>query len=290
MIKPRVKFKEEKRKILNFMVRKALIIFAICNTLALVFLYPARKLLQSNILVKEDNSAWEIFFSFFGVIYAIIVGLLIIEALKRFHDLAATIEQEINAVEDIRDFLIYFEGNHEVQKEIKESLIGYINSVTNHEWSNMRDNPEEMDSDTSPELRHVMESVRKIRVSNDLDKIALRSIIDKIAKVTTYRTQRINLSVEHVSGPLRYLIVFMSLVILCGFYLLTVKTDWMHGLMIFSIVTAMVGLLWVILDLNRPFGVGFWDIESKPFEAVVNTLKDSQNLLGSQDSEISTDP
>ncbi len=289
MNNPRVKFKEEKRKILNFMVRKALIVFAICNTLALVFLYLARKLLLPQKLVENDNAAWEIFFSVFGVIYAIIVGLLIIEALKRFHDLAATIEQEINAVEDIRDFLIYFEGNHEGRKDIQESLIGYIDSVTNHEWPKMRDNPEEMDSDTSPKLRRVMESVRKIKVSNDLDRIALRSIIDKIAEVTTYRTQRINLSVEHVSGPLRYLIVFMSLVILCGFYLLTVKSGWIHGLMIFSIVTAMVGLLWVILDLNRPFGVGFWDIESKSFEAVVNTLKDSQNLQGSQDSKISTD-
>lgn len=48
------------------------------------------------------------FFTVFGVIYAIVAGFLLVTVLNRYSSLSQTIEDELNAIESIRDFLVYF--------------------------------------------------------------------------------------------------------------------------------------------------------------------------------------
>lgn len=66
-----------------------------------------------------DISAWGAFFTVFGVLYAILVGFLLVTVLNRFSSLSQVIEEELNVLEDIRDFTIYLDGQANVVDNIK---------------------------------------------------------------------------------------------------------------------------------------------------------------------------
>ena len=53
----------------------------------------------------QEMTVWEIFFSVFGLMYAIMVGLLIVEAHRRWRQLSSAIQGELNAIGDIDDCL-----------------------------------------------------------------------------------------------------------------------------------------------------------------------------------------
>ena len=61
--------------------------------------------------MMTDVSPWGSFFTVMGVVYAIIVGFLLATVLTRYSYLTQAIESELNAIECIRDSLIYFDDS-----------------------------------------------------------------------------------------------------------------------------------------------------------------------------------
>ena len=245
-------------------VLKALAIIILVNAITLGIRQIILKYFQEILIT--GSGMLEAFYSVFGVIYAIITGLLVVEALRRYHTLQSIIEQELNAIQDIRDFLHYFYDNEVAKREIKSRLHKYVKSVIDIEWPIMREKNVKMDSDTSNQLFDLIKTVRKIKGKEECDYVALQSIMEKIADVTTYRTERLELSVEHVSQPMQLLIIFMSSIIVGGFVLMNLDcaSELIHQLMICASVSAICALYFVIGDLNRPFG-GVWDIKDEEF-------------------------
>ena len=252
----------------------------ISTVIALVFMIIVRNFFPSEV-IKTQIETWGIFFAVFGIIYAIIVGFLLVEVLRRYYNMKATIERELNAIEDTRDFLVYLDENQEAERDIRKSLLDYVNSVVSREWAWMEDWSEISDSDTSPELYQVMEAVHKIRITNESDNIALSAIIDKVSKLTEYRTERLDLSDEHLSPALRFLIVFMSIVLVVSFALMAVESVWIHAFMVFSNVIAINLLYLVITDLNHPFE-GLWNIRDTSFRRVAARLAASLNITSNE--------
>lgn len=239
-------------------------------TLALILLYFSRTyFIYAGI--ENDLSAWGVFFTVFGVLYAILLGFLLIDVLNRYGSLSETIELEINSLEDIRDFLVYLDGNKNIVVRMKKSLYGYVNSVVNKEFPAMSDLSKTIDSDTSKELYRIMETTHKIKINNESDHVALGAIVAKISDVTTFRTKRINLSNEKLPPRLKVLIMFMSIVLTLGFALMSISNVWVHVIMIVSLVTSMHLLYLVISDLDRPFA-GKWIIDSTPYKKLGKKL------------------
>lgn len=245
------------------------------NTLAITLMLVLRHFFSETL---EDVSieAWGIFFAVVGAIYAIIAGFLLVELLSRFHRLSATLQDELNAIEDIRDFLVYIDDNENVKYNIRQALLNYIDSVIGREWSILVSRPKEGDSDTSPELYKIMEAVEDIQVIDQSDSVALDAIITKISDVTSFRTERFERSKQQLSPALRGLIVFMSTMIVIGFVLMYLSSVWIHSFMIFAVVTSIYLLYFVIRDVNQPY-TGLWNVTNKPFlkvrERLINSLK-----------------
>lgn len=262
------------------MIFKVTLPILISTVIALVFMIIVRNFFPSEV-IKTQIETWGIFFAVFGIIYAIIVGFLLVEVLRRYYNMKATIERELNAIEDTRDFLVYLDENQEAERDIRKSLLDYVNSVVSREWAWMEDWSEISDSDTSPELYQVMEAVHKIRITNESDNIALSAIIDKVSKLTEYRTERLDLSDEHLSPALRFLILFMSIVLVVSFALMAVESVWIHAFMVFSNVIAINLLYLVITDLNHPFE-GLWNIRDTSFRRVAARLAASLNITSNE--------
>ena len=96
-----------------------------------------------------------------------------------------------------------------------------------------------VDSDTSDELYAVMRAVKKIVSHADIDGVVLGSLVEKISDTTVQRTLRISLSNQRLPDRLRFLLVFMGIVLSIGFLVVPVVNVWVHLLMTTTLAMAV---------------------------------------------------
>lgn len=220
--------------------------------------------------IFEDLAAWSAFFSVFGIVYAIVAGFLLVTVITKYSDLSQVIENELNAIETVRDFLIYLnDTNKEVKNNIKNTLSHYTFSILNKEWSEMSDPHVPMDSDTSNELYEIMLKSKEITVDTESDGVVFTAIIENISDITKLRTRRIALANERLPPRLKILMIFMSIVLIAAFMLLGVQNIYTHVAIVVSLSIAIHLLYMIIEDLDHPF-YGIWNINRLPLDELVN--------------------
>jgi len=216
--------------------------------------------------IVEDLSSWNSFFNVFGVIYAIVAGFLLITVLNRYSALNQAIEDELNAIESIRDFLVYFDDEQrDAKSSLTQALANYTRSLSTREWQEMSDSHNPMNSDTSEELYELMRKGKAIRITEGKDNIIFSALVENISELTKLRTRRIALSNERLPTRLRILMLFMSFVLAGAFILLGVRGAFPHVIMLATLVFAIHLLYLVIEDLDHPF-FGVWNINKTPLD------------------------
>jgi len=219
--------------------------------------------------IYQDIAAWSAFFSVFGIVYAIVAGFLLVTVLTKYSDLSQVIENELNAIETVRDFLTYTDDEtKEVKKGIRDALAAYASSLLNYEWPEMSDPHESMDSDTSEELYEIMRKSKKIPVETAADSVVFSALIDNISDITKLRTRRIALANERLPPRLKLLMIFMSFVLIAAFILMGVQSIYIHATILVSITISINLLYLIIQDLDHPF-YGIWNINRRPLEELV---------------------
>jgi len=223
--------------------------------------------------IVTDLSSWSSFFTVFGVIFAIVAGFLLVTVLNRYSNLNQSIEDELNAVESVRDFLVYLDDRQQIEiDKIKRALANYVTSVANTEWAEMSAPRIPMNSDTSEELYAVMRSGKKIKVSEERDSIVLSALIETISEITKLRTRRIALANERLPPRLRALMLFMSTTLVGAFVFLGVQGIFAHIYMLVTLTVSIHLLYMVIEDLDHPF-YGVWNISRGPLDELIKRFE-----------------
>ena len=250
----------------------------ITGLLAALILISVKEYIQYK-EIFEDVAAWSAFFSVFGIVYAIVAGFLLVTVLTKYSDLSQVIENELNAIETVRDFLTYLnDEKNEVKKSIKGALSQYTFSLLNNEWPEMSDPHEPMDSDTSEELYEIMRKSKNISVDSDKDGVVFTAIIENISDITKLRTRRIALANERLPPRLKILMVFMSIVLVAAFLLLGVQNIYTHVTILVSLSISIHLLYMIIEDLDHPF-YGIWNINRLPLEELVKRFTKEHGAL-----------
>ena len=244
-------------------------------------------------------TTWEIFYSSFGIIYAIIMGLIIVEVLKRWHELASIINTEINVIGDIHDCVKYYFGNNsEARKETNKALIVYIDKLSNYEWTQMtnfrRRVPLRRLSKTSLRrifkiwqerslqdyslerfedsgIDRIMCTIGQLEPQGITEQHAMGTIISKTCDLTTHRANRIEMAEHYLSLSFYLFGIFMSVILVIGALLLGIENVYIHGLIVFTITAAVTGLFQLLIDLDRPFD-GHFKISKTPIKALKKKL------------------
>lgn len=223
--------------------------------------------------IETDLSSWSSFFNVFGVIFAIVAGFLLVTVLNRYSNLNQTIEDELNAVESVRDFLVYLDDRQQIEiDKIKRALEIYVKSVANTEWAEMSAPAIPMNSDTSEELYAVMRSGKRIKVSEERDNIVLSALIETISEITKLRTRRIALANERLPPRLRVLMLFMSTTLVGAFVFLGVQGIFAYIYILVTLTVSIHLLYMVIEDLDHPF-YGVWNIRRGPLDELVKRFE-----------------
>lgn len=216
-----------------------------------------------------DMQTLEIFFSVFGLMYAIIVGLLIVEAHRRLRELSSAIESELNAIADIHDCLEYFDDsgqNLSVKEKITDSLCAYVKSMEK-DLQRMKDTAGRFKIPRFRDrgIRNLILYVDKLATKDKNDEHALGAMVSKICELTTSRTNRLESGEQCLPSGFYLLILFMSVIIVVGTLLLNVAGVWTHGLIIFATTIALAALFLLLYDMDRPF-IGSWTISTESLD------------------------
>lgn len=220
----------------------------------------------------EDVSSWGTFFTVYGVLYAILAGFLIVEAINKYNSLQAAIDDELNNIQDIRDLAIYLNCDPKVTKKIIAELMDYLRYVADKDWNGMRNGCKKLDSDTSREMYEIYTAINEIEIHDKKDEISLKIMMSKMVEVTTLRTKRISLSGQKLPNGLKFLMTIMSSVLVTGFLALGVHNLFFHILMILSILASVLILHGIILDIDHPFD-GTWNLSPEPYLELANKME-----------------
>ena len=235
-----------------------------------------------------DLSVWEVFFSVFGLIYAIIVGLLIVEAHRRQRDLSSVVQAELNALGDINDFLRYF--NHRDIKNVRpviESLKLYCDDVQNDTdprrrstlISSIAATPEEQDKTLSvrrrQHIKRIIKCVGQLRVMDKNDGYALQAIMDRISALTTFRAQKTEIARLGFPGVYYAILMFMTIAMIIAFIAMPVNSVFLHFFVVGCVAFATTILTTIVYDLDNPLD-GIWNIRREVTKSVDMTSENIQ--------------
>ena len=235
----------------------------------LVLLFIKRYMLYANIAI--DIGAWGVFYTVFGVLYAIIIGFILISTLDKFNNLKRSIDSEVNEIQNVRILLKYFsDSQQEIINNVRKALLSYVNSIHSIEWENMI--KKESLPEFSSELENVIESVSHLKSEDENDNIALTSIINTLSGLTECRTKRIYLSNEEIPPPIMKLLIFMSIILVAGFIILGVENFWVHLFMVSSLSTTVQLIINLLTDLNNPFE-GIWVVEKNHYQGIIGSIE-----------------
>jgi len=214
-------------------------------------------------LIRIDTSVLEVFFSVFGTIYAIMVGFVIMVLLNQYSTIKDHIGSEINALQDLRDYLVYLDNNDRIRADIKDRIKEYVESVIETEWPQMVGTGK-VDTDTSPELYAIMEAIHEIKPTNQSDIVALDKLIDTVGCITTYRTDRLYACSEKLPPLLKNITMFLSFSLVIIFLGLSISNPALK-MLLSAVMTFAISLIEsVLVDLDNPFK-GDWCITSEAF-------------------------
>lgn len=149
------------------------------------------------------------FFEIFGVVYAIIVGFAMLLVSENYKAFKQHLHAETDDLQDLRDYLLYVDGQDQLVKEIKVNIRKYVEEILNDEWPAMMGD-KQVEMDTPKQLYAVMLSVNRIQRTNESDAVALERLIATIASITTHRMERLHAAHEKLPSPFRYLIMILK--------------------------------------------------------------------------------
>ena len=217
----------------------------------------------------------EVFFSVFGLMYAIIVGLLIVEAHRRWRELSSTVQAEFNAIGVVHDCLRYFDDDNEKAKHaIIDSFVDYVETMEG-DWPLMQGawtRKERLERFRDRGVTEIIEATTSLAPKGESDRYALGKIVDTIGELTKHRANRLELAEHGLPFAFFVLVGFMSFVIVGGVLLLDIDAAWLHGLVVSVIVVALFALFILLWDLDRPFG-GYWAIRKESLDDIRRKLR-----------------
>ena len=216
-----------------------------------------------------DISILETFFGAFGTIYAIVIGFVIFQVLDYYNQLKSHISSEINAIQNLRDFLAFIDDHDPEVKETLERIDDYVASIIDEEWPNMLAE-EKTNMDTSDALYQVIKSVNGIEPQNQSDLVALEKLIQTISEISTHRTHRLKESRTNRLPPLlKQLVIILSSFIILAFTFLPLE-DMVVKVIFTSAMTFAVTLIYfVILDLDSAY-TGSWAVTNDRYKELLS--------------------
>lgn len=247
------------------------ILIAFVTFLCICGLFFARRVFALEKL-RETHEVGGVLLSVVGTLYAVLLGLIVVDAMTKFQDARNITENEAN---NLADVYILADCLPEARRlEVRRLCHDYAKEVVENEWKHMDD------GHLSPVARTIA-----VRLMKDLTTFEPQTqnqaglypmLVQSACNVWNDRCDRANLA-KHGIPPIEWITLIVGGVI-------TVIFTYFFGLESVRIQTVMVGMVALLISLNlylfMLFGYPFSGDLKVPCEAFQTDIEIFENKLG----------
>lgn len=227
-------------------------------------LLVVRKLTDVERLVAAHDVSGN-FLSIVGTMYAVLLGLIVVDAMGRYQKAAINVEEEANQLADI----VYLSGRTppETQTEIRRLAIRYAELVRDQEWSAMAQGKH--DPETRAVALGLMTAVRDWEPGSESEKAVYSATLVAATDLWNARRERLIVSYQGVPA-LEWFIVVLGGIITIGLTYVFVFEDVRVQLALTSMVTLLIALnIYLIVMFGYPFS-GDLRVDPESFQTALS--------------------
>ena len=216
----------------------------------------------------EHNDAVGFLGATAAVVYAIIIGFMVITLWDNYVAAGDTVQNETVSLRDLVQFSGAF--GPAAQKEIRRLVVQYGNSVATMEWQEMAKG--EASSATQEALDRLVAAVQSLRVQDPAQQEVLGTMLAQVDQVGSERQKRLELSGPQIPAPMWLAVILTSVVTIVFCLLFEVKIAWLRYFMVAAVTAVITSTLVLSLLLEYPFS-GTIEVNPTPFQHVAGEMR-----------------
>lgn len=215
--------------------------------------------------VGEHNDVVGFIIAVVGVIYAVLLGFVIIVTWENFTSAESIVGQEASTLRSI------YRESAALPPEVREEIHGlvrqYAGEVVTEEWPAMAD-AEPGVPRVGDVLDELTTAISTVTVTTPAQQEFVGAEADRLSELVTLRSQRLDYADRGIPAVL-WMALVVGGVVTVGFALLFgLRRAVLHSLMVGSLAALVGVLFFVTLVINYPF-VGGVSVDPEPFERVL---------------------
>lgn len=218
--------------------------------------------------VREgSNDVAGFIFAAVGVLYAVLLGFVVVTVWANVDAARKTTFQEANAVAGI--YWISRELPLPIGATIEHDTLAYAHTVQDTEWPLMGSH--HSSPAATKEVYAIRDAVNSFQPTTPAQQVLYEHAVAHVEELATERRERLT-EVEDSVPPILWGALILGAVLTIGFtYLFGLSSTVAHGLMVLSLTALVVGSLILIKEMNYPFA-GVTRVEPTAFQVFLDRL------------------
>lgn len=212
--------------------------------------------------VKSSNDVTAAVYNMIGVLLALILGFLIVDAYADYSTASSETQSEATQLFQTYRLAALFEEPQ--RSKLEQAIVAYIDSIHDQEWPAMngmkRGHP-----GTNARLEELWEFIRTLELKSDRDRAAYDKLIDHLANAAEDRNERLKIVHESIPGPLWYLFVGVAIISILFLGLFGNTNRVLHRMLAGLVTLVLASCIILIHILDNPYS-GPLKIEPEAFE------------------------
>jgi hypothetical protein len=210
---------------------------------------------------QEDNDAIVLTHAFAGMLYAVALGLMVVNVQSDYSEVKLVVMQEANMAEDLFMDSQGLAGAERI--EIQNLMRSYLSAVI-AEWPDIGDN-KDSELPSHEYLEGLTSTLLNYMPENDKDLVIYAEMFSVLNGMLDLRRERLHLGREGV-GPVTWLVVAVGALITIGmtWFYRTNSARTQYALV--GVMSVMFGMMiFLIVAMDHPI-LGTFSVDSTPFE------------------------
>jgi Protein of unknown function (DUF4239) len=217
-----------------------------CSVLVHAFL---QRRLRSEMLRRHNDVAGYLF-SAVGVLYAVVLGFVVVVVWQKYDAAVSNVENEVDAVGNLYHVVDSFPGP--AKARIRTGLLAYVNTVVHIEWPAM-ERSKDVPELGAQQLESVAYTIDTVNPTGFKEFAAQQAAIVNEERLFDARRARLIAAVPAVPSVLWFALIVGALSMVAFCYIFGVENR-PAQLIMTAILVGLIGILFVVIDeFSTPF-------------------------------------
>jgi Protein of unknown function (DUF4239) len=235
----------------------ALVIVGLSVGVSLLVLWLARRLVPHDRLTPHNEVSGFVY-AVIGVVYAVILGFVVISVWDEYRDAETNARQEADALADLYRIA---EGLPEPARQaLQDGVMGYATAVIEVEWPAMHDGTAPS-QEAVDQTNAIWAALYEVDVTTPVEVALYASALEQVTDLSTHRRERLEDAEAELLTVIWAVVIGGGVLTVLFPCLFGVENGLVHALIITTLAAAIGLLLLVVYELNHPFA---GDVHTQP--------------------------